>query len=48
MKKMSDKNKEPAKKTDNFRVSKEDRKNLKSQTNWAYLVAEERKEGKKK
>jgi len=45
---MSKQNKEPIKKADNVRVSKEDRKNLKSQTNWAYLVAKERKEGKRK
>lgn len=45
---MSEKNKEPVKKANNVRVSKENRKNIKSQTNWSYLVAEERKEGKRK
>ena len=45
---MSNKNKEPAKKPEKVRVAKKDRSNLKGKTNWAFLIAEERKEGKQK
>ncbi len=48
MKKMNEKNKESAKKSENIRVSKNDRKNIEGQTNWAYLITEERKEGNRK
>jgi len=33
--------------SENIRISKNDRKNLKGQTIWAYLIAEEREEDKK-
>ena len=45
---MSNKNKEPAKKPEKVRVAKKERSKLKGQTNWAFLVSEERKEGKQK
>ncbi len=44
---MSEKTKEPEKKNI-VRISKNERKKLKSQTNWAYLFSKERKERYKK
>ena len=44
---MSEKTKEPEKKNI-VRVSKKERKNLKGQTNWAYLFSKEKKEGYRK
>ena len=43
---MSDKDKETAKKPEKVRVAKTDRSKLKGQTNWAFLISEERKESK--
>ena len=45
---MKNKNKETAKKPEKVRVSKKDRPKLKGQTNWAFLISEERKIGKSK
>ncbi len=44
---MREKTKEPEKKNI-VRISKNERKELKGQTNWAYLFSKERKEGYKK
>ena len=45
---MLNKSKESVKKSEKVRVSKKDRSKHKGQTNWAFLVAEERKERKGK
>ena len=45
---MSNKNKATEKNSENVRISKKNRSNLKGLTNWAFLVSEERKEGKAK
>lgn len=45
---MSNKSKDPANKSEKVRVAKKDRSKLKGQTNWAFLVSEERKESKQK
>ena len=45
---MSDKSKETGNKPEKVRVSQKNRSDFKGQTNWAFLVSEERKEGKTK